>query len=757
MKFFKEKTTISLSTLIVVLYFLVGMPQHSEFFVPGCGVTSEINHSHLAKSPLHYTSRSLSPDIRDIQTVVVLPNEFFTDPTSGETLSQSTDEIKAEVEGAIAAANQTLAALGLRMVSIEYQTFRNDPNDPYAAAAAQRSAFSMLSTATTQYASYENSNYDLVLVLGRGAFGGKFGLAYPGSSCVSQQHSVVFATQAGTTETRKYAFAQTIAHEVGHFLGMNHDAVQHGDGRSVMWPTFVTKPFGFSDISIAEALQHSGPGKAGGRCFAIQSSGSGEVDTDGDGVSDAIERTDGSSELDAGSYKEHLGNPIYALWNGFLQMINIVEVVNPSTEDSYVTLRLHSASGEEVFKQRFLIPAEGQYDIVLNALEGFQVNSYGLVSLEYDGPLEGRTTYYRIAPAGGFEFAFSIPFQKVLFGTTYAAFNTYQPSSDPQHAFDQVANWLSVVNLESVASIFRLHSYGSTGDVIATRTIVVPAKGRVDLDGGHGFAGPNVVGVHEIIPVDPESAYLAQVVRYGGNAPAGFQPTSYRFAFPLLARAGSGRPLQTFVSTRHGADNWVELANTTRRTVVLDVVVTDPSGSLVVQNSLELPAHSQYHMDAALVLREAGVEDGSITVSSNRISSLLANSMSYFRSPEGSVTAIFGSQASESFGETLTGSFNLFLEAKNYLKIANKSAAEEVVTLTLGLTGSTREFSFTIPANGMKVLDLHDTAEYGAASDTYGFASVSSQTKSALAAELLRVRNVPQTETVDFAFPTAVR
>jgi hypothetical protein len=759
MKFFKDKTSISLSTLLLVLYLLVGMPQHSEFFVPGCGVVDELATPSTRTSRSYFVQPSTAQDFRDIQTVVVLPNEFFRDPATGQSLPQSTDEIKAEAEGAIAAANQTLAALGLRIVTVEYKTFRDDASDPYAEAVQQRNAFSMLSTATTQYNSYQNKNYDLVLLLGRGAFGGKFGLAYPGSSCVSQQHSVVFATQAGTTEARKYAFAQTIAHEVGHFLGMNHDSEQHDDGRSVMWPTFVAKPFGFSNTSIAEAAQHSGPGKVGGRCFAFQSSGGGDADSDGDGVKDSVERTDASDELDAGSYKEHLNNPVYALWNGFLAMINIVEVVNPASEDSYVTLRLHNAAGGVEFEDRFLIPARGQYDIVLNSLDGFIANSYGLVSIEYEGQLEGRTTYYRNAPTGGFEFAFSIPFQKELFGTTYAAFNTFQPSSHPEHAVDQVANWLSIVNLESVASIFRLHTYGSSGEVIATRTVVVPGKGRVDLDGGHGISGADVVGVHEIIPVSSESAYLAQVIRYGGNAPAGVEPDAYRFAFPLIARAGSGRPLQTFVSTENNADNWVELANTSRRTITLDVVVTKPSGELLIQRTLEIPSHSQQHLDAAAILRDAGVDDGSITVSSNRNSSLLVNSMSYFRNSEGSVSAIFGSQAGESFGVELTGSYNLFLDAENDLKIANKNSEAEVVVLKLGLADSIREYTFTIPANGMKVVKLHDTLSYGTAPDTYGFVSVAGSASGKLAAELIRIAHSHGSEfsEVDFAFPTAVR
>ncbi|MCB0359724.1 MAG: CHRD domain-containing protein, partial [Bdellovibrionales bacterium] len=291
------------------------------------------------------------------------------------------------------------------------------------------------------------------------------------------------------------------------------------------------------------------------------------TDSDLDGVCDREEESAGSDPDDPGSYPVSIQSPAYLLWNGFIGIRNIVEILNRGLSDLDLQLTLFDTTGQRLQHLEIRIAAEGQRDIILNDLPGFQLDAYGVLALEFaqerSADIEARMMYYRDDKVnGGFEFVAATPLEKPLYGSTAVGFNTHQPSLDPDERTNVVAQWLALVNLDTEkAKTFTVIKNDQLGQEIERRDYRVEPFGRIDLEGGHLVPGIDHVGLVRIVPHDLVAPYQAQLYRYGGNAASAFAPDSYRFAFPLLARAGNGALQYAPVSIGAGSSNWLEVAN----------------------------------------------------------------------------------------------------------------------------------------------------------------------------------------------------
>lgn len=477
------------------------------------------------------------------------------------------------------------------------------------------------------------------------------------------------------------------------------------------------------------------------------------IDSDGDGVSDQEEQTEGTDPYDRGSFVPNLSSPIYTLWNGFLGMTNILELVNPNSTDMLVTVRLFTISGINVHTQRILIPANSQRDIIVNDMQGFESNSYGVLKLEFDGIIDGRLFFYRANVDGSFEFAFGVPLSNPTFGSSVVGFNTFQPSARSGDQDFVVANWLTIVNLTNEKQRYTINSYDQSGNLIKTREISLSAFGRTDIDGGHDFAGRSVVGLHEIIPQNNAAAYTAQIMRYGGNGSATVAPNQYSFAFPLIARAGVGQILYAPVSRQFGEVNWLEVANALNKKTSVDVVIRNKQGSVLVEHNLMIKAHAQVHINASDYLSEG--ETGSVTILPSESNSIVAQSMFYFRNTDGSIATMYGSQAKEAFDQMVFGSYNLYLNMDSWLKVTNGSDRASIVKCSVEADGGVRDYYLSLNAYGSEVIPIHDNAIFGAVSNSYGTVVLSSDDDAQFIAEIVRIR--PLENTIDFAAPTVVR
>ncbi len=485
-------------------------------------------------------------------------------------------------------------------------------------------------------------------------------------------------------------------------------------------------------------------------------------DNDGDGRCNEDEVRDGSNPDDSGSIKAVFTSPVYVLWNGFIGLRNILELVNKGTEALAIELVLFDINGAEVTRMINSIGSQSELDIIVNDLPGFAANSYGILAINFptqlSSAIDGRMFYYREAlTPGEFEFAFGVPFTPATYGPSAVIFNTIQPSRNPVEAALLVTQWLSIVNLDqSRAREFEVERYAQNGELLSTTQVTVSPFGRVDLDGGHISPGPGYVGLNRIVPRNSQVPYIAQLYRYGTNGAPGEISDKYHFAFPLLARPGNGELQFAPISTGSGGENWIELANVSDESVEVNLQLFDHNGTRLHRVITTLEPYAQEHVNAGSFLLPGASGIARVAPSVN--GSLIGMSMFYFRdSTTGSITSMYGTPLQESFGTTIVGSYNLFLEMYNWLKIMNTSSSPIEVMVTVYGNRSFPDITLLdLDPLTTTILGLHESSAYGTTPNSYGIVELESETPGALLSELLRVRP-SATAIVDYTAPTPVR
>ena len=478
------------------------------------------------------------------------------------------------------------------------------------------------------------------------------------------------------------------------------------------------------------------------------------IDSDGDGATDVQEMEDGTNPDDPGSVSSKLKNPVYSLWNGFLNMTCILELVNNGDENITAKVSLYRIDGSLGSTVNVHLSAKQEFDVILNDMKGFQKDSYGLVRIEYEGSIDGRVSYYKTAAnSNGYDFAFGVPLSNPSYGDTSVGFNTYQPSLKPSEVSNIVANWLSIVNLSSSEKQFTINKYNQAGVLLTSSQVKVPGYGRIDVDGGHVNPGANYVGLNNIIPDDSKSPYIAQLMRYGYADAIG---SSFNFAFPLISKAGNGETIHIPMSNSYSAQNWLEVVNTTTKTTNVNAFYYNSKGKLIKSETIILGAFSQSHVNGSAFLQDG--ESGLATIAPQDANSIIAQSMYYFRSSkDAGMLSMYGSQAREVLGSGLYGTYNLYLGMLNTLRLMNPTNQAITAKLEIHHLSPATEKTIIIPAKGSLDLELHETSTYGTEVDTYGVVTINTTSSGQLLAEMIRTRLLSAESEVDFRLPTEVR
>jgi len=366
-------------------------------------------------------------------------------------------------------------------------------------------------------------------------------------------------------------------------------------------------------------------------------------------------------------------------------------------------------------------------------------------------------SFYRPSITGAdFDFAYSIPLTDATFGTTAVGFNTFQPSTKLEEINNIVANWLSIVNLDNLPRVFSVFSYDTQGKLLMRREVEVPSFGRADIDGGHGIAGPNVVGFHKIVPLTLTSEYIAQITRFGGDAPAGFASSGFKFAVPLSSKLGQSDPIFMPISNKFDQANWIEVVNILDKEVGASINYYSQSGEILESIDAVIKPNSQLHFNASTALPVAS--SGFAVVVPFEPYSIVAQSMGYMKEPNtGSITSVYGSQARRALPCAQSGSYNLFLGMENWLLVANTTNVSVEATVLFSGPNSVAEKSIVLTPKGTTLIQIHDNPSLKTTPDSYGLISVYPKDSSVrLFSEVLRLR-YKANGNPDFSVPVPVR
>lgn len=481
-------------------------------------------------------------------------------------------------------------------------------------------------------------------------------------------------------------------------------------------------------------------------------------DSDGDGVNDGQEVSDGTNPMDSGSAIYSLPTEMCVEWNGFLGnsrhygMFNILENVNRSSSALSLVAELFDASGNSQSTQGAAVVARAQTDLLVHDMSGYAYQQLGQVCVTHngsEGDLDGRMVLYQPSPepdaaVDDYQFAYAMPFGPGLPGNQYVSFNTYQPSANPAEQDWFVANWIQVTNKTASVQTGTLNYYNMAGSLLGSEGVSLAASARGDFS-GHKW-GQQVLGLVEWVPNNSTALFSVRNARYFYKNTNG-AVDDFASAFQLDAAKGTGEAVTAPLDTSDGS-SIIELMNTSSASTTVTINLYTNSGTLVHNESRQLAAKESYHLITDPFL--AGAK-GIAVLDSSTADSLLAIVMQYGRDSQLSMKYLYGIQAKQPLGASITSSYNTYIGQGCSLLLSNMFASAQSATITMTRSDGTVVLAgspVTVPARGGVDLDICSNEII----NNYGSVTVVPSTPNSLFGAVVRLG-----KNDNYRFPTPLR
>ena len=428
--------------------------------------------------------------------------------------------------------------------------------------------------------------------------------------------------------------------------------------------------------------------------------GNGSLDSDGDGVSDVIERQRGTNPFDRGSKVEVLATSFCGEWNGFLTY-NYAEIRNTSSAPLGIVARLYDSQGNAKGQTYISLNPGIQFDLPIHTMSGFQKNNYGRLCFFHNGQagaIDGQISFYQPNPAGNaYQFAYSTSFENGKSGEVVLPLNTYNPSAGAKNA-NFVANWVQVTNLNGDARGGFLYLYAQDGSVLnQVRVDLLPGQ-RQDVS-AHQFG--RLVGLIRWVPDSATAKFLTRVVRYVADNNKG--RFSFDTAVQITGMIPTGDAIYLPLASAKGKVV-IEVLNASSKANAASIEIRDEDGVLKrVINLGEdvLPAYGSFHVMTDSFI-EAG-KNGSAIVRGRDRESIAAVAMTYVFDSKANVEYAYGVEGTNIANVVMSGSYNTNIGLVPYITLINTSGAAANVSLeTTRSSGEKRSpgSQITIPARG---------------------------------------------------------
>ena len=346
-----------------------------------------------------------------------------------------------------------------------------------------------------------------------------------------------------------------------------------------------------------------------------------------------------------------------------------------------------------------------------------------------------------------------MPISNGRFGEILLPWNTYQPSLALADAGALVANWIQLSNAEHRTGGGNLVFFNQEGEVLETIHVELAPGERRDFS-AHKY-GASLVGLVRWIPDNLRHRYQLRNVRYLYDNPG--HEDSFASAFQITGIVPSGERLVASFTADRAEMTVLELTNAKSQRISVDLKIYGNAG-LSLQRVIVLEANASMHLLLRdLLLEEPQIEDsliedgfsGSVFLDADTAESLAAMVMTYRYDDDGSLAYLFGIQAEESLGTTLTGSYNTYLGQSSELLLVNDHGETQDFFVSLVSNAGEEVASYIVRLEPRETgrRELRELV----GSDDYGSVTVQAAVPGSIVAQVLRTREG------EWAIPTGVR
>ena len=442
--------------------------------------------------------------------------------------------------------------------------------------------------------------------------------------------------------------------------------------------------------------------------------------------------------------------PTFALWNNNLDIINVAEMINGGGNLFEGAISVFSDNGIFSAQTGSFVFTNASSHVPIPQLQipygTAQINLIPSSSTQSPSSFfDGVLAQYRFAPdSDEVEFSKFAPYTQAVGGKKYMTYVTFQPSFNLAELENEVTVWAEVTNLDtSSAKAFTVNIYNTTGDLVSMEAFSIPPMGRFDVQAGHVIPGPANQGLVEVVPQDLNAPYITQLSRYGGDSPAGINPSTYSFGTSSVGNIGYNTEIVAPVSSGGQAQNWLIVSNTASVPTSVSVEFLDYNQNVVQSSTENIAAKAQVTFNADSLY--PGGSSGLVRVTPLGNEAIIADSMFYFFKPSGSLSAAYITHAEPNYAMPRFGGFNSFLDQQNWIKLYNDSSSAQTVSINVtelsAVSPAALIGSSTIVLQPKTGIDAELTATLGIAisEDTFGVVELNSNSDS-IFAQLLRIR-----------------
>jgi len=313
------------------------------------------------------------------------------------------------------------------------------------------------------------------------------------------------------------------------------------------------------------------------------------TDVDNDGFTASEEESAGTDPYSSDSFPLSSADSLCSFPNGFLNQVNILNLLNSGTDSGLANVTYFSDDGAIAGTNSYFLEAGQKLDISLFDL-GLTPNTIGTVCASSElQSLEGGLSLYSPDGNGAYEFALYYPLEMYKKGRSSAlSLNTFNLVPSEPGAF----NWLRLIDGvlgDGLETSGTLRFFDAEGQELREVYVELGDGKRIDFP-AHEVLGSNAYGMATFTPDSDSMSYFFEVTRYFPKSQGG-----YYSAVPLGREVESTKPLAAITSVQPQLQDIVELSNTSNEAEEAFLVIRNSAGQAVKTEMITVSAYGSFH------------------------------------------------------------------------------------------------------------------------------------------------------------------